>query len=363
MNRGQGRGSFVGFAEVPDFHIEVVRRDSPALASRPLLVGGDPTKRGRVVAASPDLRARGIVEGMGLDEALERAPEAHRVRTDIQRAREVSGLLRATIRREVGAVEIEGLAGFYLRVPADRDAARTIARRLAHCVREDLGLPLRFGAAPPRFVARMAAEDAGIGGVRVIGPEELDGYLLEQPIGRFPGVGPKTAARLAELGATDVPGLRRIGRERLEILLGNPGRSLWQLASGQDPRPLRLRRHPATLSREESLPEAGAADSDRSVRESVREGLLRLATSLEQALRRDGLEARRVALRLTRLDGRPITRSRSLDQAIRRTPELVGVAESLWARADSDPRGIRRICIILRGLEVSGATDQQLDLF
>ena len=81
------------------------------------------------------------------------------------------------------------------------------------------GLPSRMGVAPARFAARMAAEDAGATGVCVIEPADFESYLLAQPLARFPGVGPKTAARLAELGARDVPGLRALGLERLEVLL------------------------------------------------------------------------------------------------------------------------------------------------
>jgi nucleotidyltransferase/DNA polymerase involved in DNA repair len=156
----------VGFAVVPDFHVEVARRASPELRMQSLLVGGDPAKRGKVVAASADLRARGIAEGMGLDEALDRAPDAHWVRTDMRRAREVSGLLRAAIREEIDAVEIDGLAGFYFRAPSQRDAAIELAGRLEARVAERTGLPLRFGVAPARFAARISCP-VGRRGTRV----------------------------------------------------------------------------------------------------------------------------------------------------------------------------------------------------
>ena len=99
----------VGYAEVAEFHVAIARREDPSLLERPVVVGGDPDKRGKVVAASASLRERGIVDGMGVAEALDRAPEARWVRTDMGRAREVSGSLRAAVRREVEAVELEGL--------------------------------------------------------------------------------------------------------------------------------------------------------------------------------------------------------------------------------------------------------------
>ena len=50
----------LGFAEVADFHVEVARLADPSIAKKPVLIGGDPTKRGKVVAASADLRALGM---------------------------------------------------------------------------------------------------------------------------------------------------------------------------------------------------------------------------------------------------------------------------------------------------------------
>ena len=190
MNARGGGSKPVGFIEVPDFHVEVARLADPALEACPLIVGGDPEKRGKVLAASPELQANGIVEGMASSEALDRAPAARWVRTDMARAREISGQLRAAVRREIDAVETEGLEGFYLEAPIAREAALDLARRLEASVADATGLPLRFGVAPARFAARLAAEDAGRSGACIVGLEEFEAYLVRQPIERLPGVGP-----------------------------------------------------------------------------------------------------------------------------------------------------------------------------
>lgn len=352
---GQGP---VGFAEVPELHVEIARQADPALRQRPVLVGGDPSKRGKVVAASSDLRERGIVDGMGLAEALDRAPEAQWVRTDMRRARAASGLLRAAVREAVGEVEVEGLSGFYFRAPRSRERALALAARLEARVDERTGLPLRVGIAPARFAARWAAEDAGRSGSRIIAAEDFPAYLLRQPVARLPGVGPKTAARLAELGAVDVPGLRRLGLERLDVLLGNHGRALWQLACGEDPKPLRARRHPETLSREQTL------ETPTRERRVLEETLSRLANALSAALRREGLQAGRIALRVTGVDERTTTRSRTLSPAVTGAGEIGRAAEALLERLDLERRHeIRRLGLVLKGLELQGAEDTQLDLF
>ena len=357
MNGNPGRRYAIGFAEVPDFHIALARLDSPSLVGRSVLVGGDPRKRGKVVAASADLRERGIVCGMGLAEALARAPGSDWVPTDMKRAREISGILRAAVREEVEAIEAEGLAGFYMRAPFDREAGLDLAECLEIRVADRTGLPLRVGIAPARFAARLAAEDAGASGARFIEETDFEVYLLRLPLERLPGVGPKTAARLAELGAQDMPALRQLGLDRLEVLLGNHGRSLWLLASGDDPKPLRVRHHPETLSREETL------ESATSERDGLRESLSRLAERLERALRREGLSAGRIALRLTGLDERTITRSCTLEAPISSTRDLMSAAQELLNRVDLEGRLTRRLGLVLKGLEVEGAADRQLDLF
>lgn len=351
------RAAPVGFAEVPDFHVAIARLAEPALADGPVIVGGDPAKRGRVVGLTGDLRALGVEEGMGVAEALGRAPSARWVRTDMQRAREMSGHLRAAVRREIGAVETSGLAAFYFRAPGEAGEARRLAEHLVALVDSETGLALRVGIAPARFAASLVAEDVGERGVAVLTPEDFDAFLSTLPVERLPAVGPKTTTRLLELGVQTVAGLRELGAERLELLLGSAGRSLWLLAGGEDPKPLRVRRHPMTLSREEKL---AGGEGGPAAHEAV---IARLSTRLEKALRRDGLWAGRIALRLTSVDARSLTRSRSLWPPAISAADIAAAARDLLERAEADQGSLRRIGIVLKGLEIAGAEDRQLDLF
>ena len=351
------RSTPVGHAEVPDFHVAVARHVRPELALTSLIVGGDPSKRGRVVGLTPELRALGVEEGMGVAEALTRAPTAVWVRTDMPRAREMSGHLRAAVRREIGAVETSGLAAFYFRAPSGEVEAHSLAERLVEVVAAETGLPLRVGIAPARFAAQLVAEDVGSSGVRVLAAERFDAYLTGLAVRRLAVVGPKTTSRLQELGVESVADLRALGAERLELLLGSVGRSLWLLASGEDPKPLRVRRHPTTLSREEKLApnEASGTALDASI--------ARLATRLERALRRDGLWAGRIAVRLTSVDGRSSTRSHSLWPPAITAADIAAAARDLLERTDGERPALRRVGIVLKGLEIAGAEDRQLDLF
>ena len=357
MNNRSGRRKTIGFAEVPDFHVAVARSADPHLTEHSILVGGDPEKHGKVVGSSPDLRSLGIEAGMLLSDALVQAPEAIWVQTDMPRAREMSGMLRALVRREVEAIELEGLGGFFWEASSDPAEFRALAERMAARTRETIGLTLRIGGAPVRFAARWAAEDVGEEGLCLISDDDFDRYLLSQSLERFPGVGPKTAARLAELGATDVTSLRELGRERLDLLLGNHGRSLWMLACGDDPKPLRVKRHPSTLSREKSFSSTGQDPTELTA------SLGRLAESLGLALLREGLGAGRLALRVTLDDSRCLTRSQTLPESISGGGPLAAAARVLLGRADVETRNIRKLGLVVAGLEVQGAEERQLGLF
>lgn len=294
---------------------------------------------------------------MLVQEALARSPGAVWVETDMAHARERSGQLRAVVRQSVEALEVEGLAGFYFEAPRDEETALTLGACLREQVLKETGLVLRMGVAPARFAARMAAEDTEESGIRILDEETLELFLASQPLDRLPGVGPKTAARLAELGARDIPGIRQLGESRLEILLGNHGRGLWLLASGEDPKPLRVRRHPATLSREKSLRESGGEG------EVIRTALRALGESLSAALSREGLVASRIALRLTFEGTRTTTRSLSFETPTSGVSELVAAAHGLLSRASLGDEEICKVALILAGLDLKGAEGPQLDLF
>jgi DNA polymerase-4 len=150
-------GRCILFAEVPGFYAAVARADDPTLAGRPVLVGGDPRKRGRVQAATSDALASGVTLEMSILEALRHCPQARAVRTDMPRYREVSRRLFAVLRGVESHLETFGLSACYADVTVHRDEAEALARRAMDTVAEALDLPLRIGIGAGKFLARLAA--------------------------------------------------------------------------------------------------------------------------------------------------------------------------------------------------------------
>lgn len=352
------------FAEVPQFYATVERADGPSDDARAVIVGGDPRRRGSVQAAVPEALAAGVRVGMPMLEALRLCPGARAVRTDMTRYREVSRRLLACMRRGFERLEPFGLAAAYLDVTGDAAPPEVIAERLRAMVREQLGLPLRVGIASGKFPARLAAEeieggavDPQGGGVRRIPPGGERAFLNPLPVSRLEGVGQKTTARLAELGASSIGGVLALGRERLHEVFGAHGLRIYDCASGLDEGPVRASRHPQSMSREATV------ESEPRDLLALAERLQDLARQLEAELRLQGLTAGRVSLKLRFADQANTTRSRTLSSPTSSAAEIQQVAVHLLGRTQAGLRPVRGLGIQLAGLAPAAERAAQLDLF
>ena len=84
------------------FYASVEQRDNPALRGQPVAVGGDPTKRGVVAAASYEARRLGVRSAMPMSTAVRSCPSLIIVRPDFAKYRagsqQVFGLDRKSTR-------------------------------------------------------------------------------------------------------------------------------------------------------------------------------------------------------------------------------------------------------------------------
>jgi len=345
------------FAEVPSFYSSVERALDPSLAERPVIVGGDPRRRGLVQDATEDALAAGVVPGMTMEEALQRCPRARAIRTAMPRYREVARRVRACLRRRVERLEIEGLSGAYLDLSELDEPAQTFAESLRQAVGTELRLPLRAGIGPNKLLARLAAEAAGAGTLEIKLGGEAE-FLNALPVARLPGVGHHTEERLAQLGVRRVGELAAIDPAILAEAVGyRRGLELQSLARGQGESQVRGERYPGSLSQEATLT---GTETDLTL---LGEQLERLAQSLEGALRLQGIAARRVVLKLRYADLETTTRRRTLAHSISTAGEIAAAARGLLERTQAGVRPVRLLGI---GLSVFGRArkdDRQLELF
>ena len=134
-------------------------------------------------------------------------PEAVFVPPDFPRYRAVSLLVREIFKRHTDLVEPLSLDEAYLDVTENKTGLPTatrVASTIREQIREELNLTASAGVAPNKFLAKIASDWRKPGGLFVIQPDEVDTFLPPLPVGRLPGVGKVTEARLEKLGIRTV---------------------------------------------------------------------------------------------------------------------------------------------------------------
>jgi DNA polymerase-4 len=345
------------FIQVPGFYAAVEQTDRVELRGAPVIVGGDPRKRGAVTSASPEALAAGVRPGMETAEALELCPGAHVRPTRIKRYREVAGQIRELIRGATDRIEELGLDGTFLQAQTAGDPLQ-LAASLCVRIQGELGLRAVAGIAPTRFAAYLAARAPGPGGIALVASEDLPGFLGRFSVSEIWGLGPATAARLDELHVKTIADLRELSAEELRPIAGRNAQAFLDLAHGRADEPLRPRPRSKSLSQEQTL-----AQPTADLR-GLGEALLELARRLEAVLARERRAARTVALWVSYVDGTQVTRTATQERALAGHNEIHDAALALLGRTQAGVRHVRRLRLQLSNLArvESAAQPEQLRL-
>ena len=221
-------------------------------------------------------------------------------------------------------------------------------------VRGTTRLTCSLGVATSKVVAKVASDTRKPGGITIVLPGREPTFLAPLAVRKLPGVGPRSAERLAAAGVETVGGLAALTDDELRVLLpGKVGRLLRDRALGIDGRPLETSSERISISTEETFA--------RDVKEPARlyEELRRMAERLSEHLRRDGQAARTVTTKLRYADFSIRTRSLTLDVAVDDAETIGDLACRLLDRALADrPGALRLVGVGVKGFE----THRQLTL-
>lgn len=300
-------------ADLDCFFAAVEELDDPSLRGRPVIVGGDPDRRGVVSTANYAARRFGVHSAQSAAVARRLCPRAVFLRPRFERYRELSEQVMAilddyvTVREQVSIDEAYGELPPGL--PGCRPALATGSEIRAR-VREETGLVISIGAGRNKTIAKLASDLSKPDGLLVVKPGEELAFLHPLPVGRLNGVGPHTREKLEALSLLTIGDLAARPREELSALLGKQGDWLWRLAHAQDDRPV-IADHgpPKSVSCEDTF-DRDIADLDRAA-----EQVARLARLTAERAERQRLAGRGVTLKVRWSDFRIMTRQRPLASA------------------------------------------------
>jgi DNA polymerase-4 len=343
-------------ADLDAFYASVEQLLEPSLRGKPIAVGG-----GVVLAASYEARAFGVRGGMSGRQARVQCPQLVFVSghfKDYQRLGDAAIAILNDFTPLVERISIDeafaDVAGCTHLFGPPAEIAKAIRRR----VRTELGLPISVGMARTKHLAKIASQVAKPDGLVVVDPgTELD-FLHDQPVGLMWGVGPRTNARLAEIGVFTIGQLAKMPGSSLEELLGPAaGQKLRALAWNRDPREIRMDRRAQSAGAQSALGMKPA--EERIFQPTLRHLADRVCTRLRAKCR----PGRTVTVRVRFADLHSVTRSVTLDAPISATVTLAEIAEQLvrTVLADHpDEKIISLLAISMSHLEQH--SELQLDL-
>lgn len=310
------------------FYASVEQRDDPSLRGRPVVVAWRGT-RSVVCAASYEARVFGVRSAMPAVRAERLCPDAVFVPPDFVRYKRVSRQVREIFARHTDLIEPLSLDEAYLDVTTTKTglpSATATAEAIRSEIRDETGLTASAGIAPNKFLAKIASDWNKPDGQFVIRPTQIERFLTPLDVGRLPGVGKVTEAKMKSLGIATVGDLRARSQLELEHAFGRWGRRLFELARGIDDHPVEPDRPSLQVSAEDTL--------ERDVPlEELAPHIERMAEKAWAGYMREvGRVARTVVLKLKTSEFRILTRSLTMPAPPASAAELARTALALRER-------------------------------
>jgi DNA polymerase-4 len=290
--------------------------------------------------------------------AMQRCPHLVIVPPRRNRYNEVSRSVMAILHRYSPLVEQVSIDEAYL------DAAgcgrlhgppEAMARVIKTEIREKTRLTCSIGVAPLKFLAKIASDMQKPDGLTVIDKATVADFITALPVEQVPGVGTHAREQLRQMGIATLGDVRKTSLSMIVNRLGKFGHRLVDLAHGRDAAAVTPHCPAKSISTERTL------SADTRDREKLKQHLLAQSQEVGRQLRRQGLLARTITLKLKDTDFKQTTRSVTLDRPCQSSATLYHTVEALLARQALD-KAVRLIGVGVSAL-MDDTTPQQGCLF
>ena len=238
------------------FYASVEIRENPALADKPVAVGGRAEQRGVLSTCNYIARQFGLHSAMPTAQALKLCPNLVLLPVNMPLYRAVSQQIHQIFQRYTSIIEPLSLDEAYLDVTdCDKCAgsATWIAQEIRQAIFNELHLTASAGIAPLKFLAKIASDQNKPNGQFVIEPKEVSDFVANLPLKKIPGVGKVTAEKLRQMGLVCCADVQKTERHLLLNLFGKMGQRIWQYSHSIDEREIQPHRERKSVGVETTL--------------------------------------------------------------------------------------------------------------
>ncbi len=345
------------------FFCSVEETQNPELRGKPFAVGGKPNERGVVASCSYAARQLGIRSAMPMSRAVRLCGSLIIVPARHNLYSEVSTQVMDRLHQLTPLVEQISIDEAFLDISDMREPALRIAHALQDSIRENLSLPSSIGIASNKLVAKIATEVGKKSskkkneppfGLTLVSFGEESKFLAPLPADMLWGVGPKTSARLSELGIHTIGDIANWPEKELANLFGENGRDLWHHAQGIDNRPVSTESETKSISQETTF-NVDVRD-DKTLEKTLREQ----SQQVGRQLRKNDLAGKTIKLKIRWSDFTTLTRQITLPTSTNNDDEILKATIKLLHEVRTQHQAVRLIGVGVSGL---GAPIRQLSLW
>ena len=351
------------------FYCAVEETYNPGLRGRAFAVGGKPEERGVVASCSYAARRMGVRSAMPMGKALRLSPGLIIVPMRHDLYSNVSRQVMERLHQLTPLVEQISIDEAFLDISDIRPSPEVIAHQLQSRIREELKLPCSIGIASNKLVSKIATEVGKSLALREIKAQgevkppnaltvvpfgEEAAFLSPLPADMLWGVGPKTSARLTELGIYTIGDLAKWPESELIRMFGENGRDLARHSKGIDDRPITTEHETKSISQEITF--SKDVRDDNVLEKTLHEQSVEVA----RQLRKNELAGSTVKLKIRWPDFTTLTRQTTFNYRTDREDEIENAALDLLRSVRKPNQAVRLIGVGVTGL---GQPIRQLGLW
>jgi len=327
------------------FFASVEQRDFPEYRGKPLIVGGQPDKRGVVATCSYEARKFGIRSAMASSKAYRLCPQAIIVKPRFEAYKEASEIIRSIFFEYTDLVEPLSLDEAFLDVTENdsfEGSATLIAKDIRQSIVQQTQLTASAGVSYNKFLAKIASDMNKPNGVTVIRPQQGQQFVESLPVGKFFGVGKATEARMKSLGLHTGADLKALSLAELQQAFGKAGSYYFDICRGIDNREVVSQRERKSLGSETTF------EKDLDNVDEMLKVLGLLAIEVSDSLEAKQLSGQTLTLKVKYDNFEQITRSKTLQNALCGVNDMLPVIAELLLKTEVAYRKVR-----LLGISVS----------
>jgi DNA polymerase-4 len=287
------KARIIAHFDLDAFFVSVECLSNPSLKGIPLLVGGS-RERGVVAACSYEARKFGIHSAMPMATAMRLCPHATVIGGNRGEYSKYSRQVTEIIAAHAPVFQKASIDEFYLDLSGMEKYFDPFqwTIELRQKISDHTRLPISFGLAGNKMVAKIATDEAKPNGYLQIPAGREKQFLGPLKLSKIPGVGEQTFKILQGMGLSTIRDLAAIPASEMEKKLGKYGLELWNKSQGQDESEVVAYREAKSISTENTF-EENIADQDFLDAE-----LVRMTERVGYELRQDNMTAGCIAVKI-----------------------------------------------------------------